>query len=488
MDESGGDYLSIKMRFLLSYVGVIVFSITLFLAAGYLLIFTITGDVNSIENFYKKSYLQKPLTPVEESVFLDLKLLAKNNSEQLLNKEHLEKIEHQDIKIVVRRDKNIEYATPTLDQQALVTSLPKFEETNINTRDSIKINDFFFTYVKFDFYFSDKSEGSIFVLRKVSSNAQLIREMFPILLGLLLLLFIMIIGLLNYLVSRSIIKPISVLKEGAERIKSGDLNFEIKTTSSDEIGQLNKTFEEMRVKLKESITLQIQYEENRKELLSNISHDLKTPITSIIGYVEGIKDGVANTREKMEKYLTTIHIKARDMDSLIDELFLFSKLDLKKESFTFEIIELVEYVRDFVEKLHLDLVQKGIQITYHPMNQPMYVTADREKLKRVLVNLINNCVKYMNKDDKYISITLHEGPFDVVVEVTDNGYGIDPSALPYIFNRFYRAEMSRNSRTGGSGLGLAISKHIIEEHEGEIRATSEIGKGTSVFFSLKKGV
>jgi histidine kinase len=476
------------MRFLLSYVGVIVFSITLFLAAGYLLIFTITGDVNSIENFYKKSYLQKPLTPIEESVFLDLKLLAKNNSDQLLNKEHLKNIEHQDIKIVVRRDKNIEYATPTLDQQALVTSLPKFEETNINTRDSIKINDFFFTYVKFDFYFSDKSEGSIFVLRKVSSNAQLIREMFPILLGLLLLLFIMIIGLLNYLVSRSIIKPISVLKEGAERIKSGDLNFEIKTTSSDEIGQLNKTFEEMRVKLKESITLQIQYEENRKELLSNISHDLKTPITSIIGYVEGIKDGVANTREKMEKYLTTIHIKARDMDSLIDELFLFSKLDLKKESFTFEIIELVEYVRDFVEKLHLDLVQKGIQITYHPMNQPMYVTADREKLKRVLVNLINNCVKYMNKDDKYISITLHEGPFDVVVEVTDNGYGIDPSALPYIFNRFYRAEMSRNSRTGGSGLGLAISKHIIEEHEGEIWATSEKGKGTSVFFSLKKGV
>ncbi|NWQ43533.1 HAMP domain-containing protein [Bacillus sp. EB106-08-02-XG196] len=480
--------MSIKMRFLLSYVGVILFSITLFLAAGYLLIFTITGDVNSIANFYKKSYLQKPLTPIEESVFLDLKLLAKNNSEQLLNIEQLKKIEHQDIKIVVRKDKDIEYATSTLDQQALDTSLPKFEETNINTRDSIKINDFFFTYVKFDFYFSDKSKGSIFVLRKVSSNAQLIREMFPILLGLLLLLFIMIIGLLNYIVSRSIIKPISVLKEGAERIKSGDLNFEIKTASSDEIGQLNKTFEEMRVKLKESITLQIQYEENRKELLSNISHDLKTPITSIIGYVEGIKDGVANTREKMEKYLTTIHIKARDMDSLIDELFLFSKLDLKKESFTFEIIELVEYMRDFVEKLHLDLVQKGIQITYHTMNQPMYVTADREKLKRVLVNLINNCVKYMNKDDKYISITLHEGPFDVVVEVTDNGYGIDPSALPYIFNRFYRAEISRNSQTGGSGLGLAISKHIIEEHEGEIWAASEKGKGTSVFFSLKKGV
>ncbi|MEH7014556.1 HAMP domain-containing sensor histidine kinase [Neobacillus niacini] len=479
--------MSIKMRFLLSYVGVILISITLLLAAGFLIIFTITGDVKSIEHFYKKSYLQKPLTAVEESVFLDLKLLAKNNSEQLLNDEQLKKIEHQEIKIVVRKDKNIEYATSTLDKKALVTSLPSFEETNINTRDSININDFVFTYVKFDFYFSDKSEGSIFVLRKVSSNAQLIRELFPILLGLMILLFIMVIGLLNYLVSRSIIKPISMLREGAERIKSGDLNFEIKTTSNDEIGQLNTTFEEMRIKLKESINLQLQYEENRKELLSNISHDLKTPITSIIGYVEGIKDGVANTREKMEKYLTTINEKARDMDSLIDELFLFSKLDLKKEPFTFENIELVEYLQDYVEKLHLELHQKGIQINHHFMNKTIYVTADREKLKRVLVNLINNCVKYMNKDEKYISISLHEGPFDVVVEVNDNGYGIEPSALPYIFNRFYRAEKSRNSRTGGSGLGLAISKHIIEEHGGEIWATSEKGKGTRVFFSLKKG-
>jgi signal transduction histidine kinase len=297
----------------------------------------------------------------------------------------------------------------------------------------------------------------------------------------------MIIGLLNYLVSRSIIKPISILKEGAERIKSGDLSFEIKTTSNDEIGQLNRTFEEMRIKLKESVNLQIQYEENRKELLSNISHDLKTPITSIIGYVEGIKDGVANTPEKMEKYLTTVYSKARDMDLLIDELFLFSKLDLKKEPFSFETIDLVEYMRDYVEELHLDLLQKGIQIELHLLSKPINVTADREKLRRVLANLISNCVKYMNKDKKYISISLHEGLFDVVVQVTDNGYGIEPSALPYIFKRFYRAEKSRNSQTGGSGLGLAIAKQIIEEHGGDIWATSELGKGTDVFFSLKKG-
>jgi histidine kinase len=476
------------MRFLLSYVGVILISITLFLTAGFLLIFAITGDVKAIEHLYKKSYLQKPLTAVEESVFLDLKLLAKNNPEQLLNEEQLKKIEkHGDIKIVVRKGKNIDYASQTLDKPGLIQSLPKFEETNINTRDTIKMKDFFFTYVKFDFYFSDKSEGSIFVLRKASSYAELTRELFPILFALLLLLFVMIIGLLNYLVSLSIIKPISILKEGAERIKSGDLNFEIKATSNDEIGQLNRAFEEMRKKLKESVNIQLQYEENRKELLSNISHDLKTPITSIMGYVEGIKDGVANTPQKMDKYLSTVYLKARDMDSLIDELFLFSKLDLKKEPFTFETVRLDKYLKDYVEELQLDLLQLGIQIELHQVNKPIYVTADREKLKRVLANLISNCVKYMNKDEKHISISLHEGLYDVVVQVTDNGYGIESSALPYIFNRFYRAEESRNSRTGGSGLGLAIAKKIIGEHGGDIWATSEIGKGTSVFFSIKKG-
>ncbi|MEH7526146.1 HAMP domain-containing sensor histidine kinase [Bacillus sp. JJ1503] len=479
--------MSIKMRFLLSYVGVILFSITLLLTAGFLIIFAITGDVKSIEHLYKKTYVQKPLTTVEESVFLDLKLFAKKNPKQLLNENEIKGIEQEDIEIVVRKGTKVEYASPALDKQALVKSLPGFEETNINTRDTIRINDNFFTYVKFDFYFPDKSEGSIFVLRKASSYAELIRELFPILSGLLLFLFIMIIGVLNYLVSRSIIRPISILKVGAERIKSGDLNFEIKAISNDEIGQLNRAFEEMRIKLKESVNLQLQYEENRKELLSNISHDLKTPITSIIGYVEGIKDGVANTPQKMEKYLSTVYLKAKDMDSLIDELFLFSKLDLKKEPFNFETVELDKYMRDYLEELKLDLLEQGIHIEFHLLNKPIYVTADREKLKRVLANLMSNCLKYMNKDKKNISISLHEQLYDVVVQVTDNGQGIEPSALPYIFDRFYRAEQSRNSQTGGSGLGLAIAKQIIGEHGGEIWVSSEIGIGTSVFFSLKRG-
>ncbi|MED3573116.1 HAMP domain-containing sensor histidine kinase [Cytobacillus praedii] len=478
--------MSIKTRFLLSYIGVIIISIALLLAATFLIIFSITGDLKSIEHFYKNTYVQKPLTAEEENAFLDLKLLAKHSPEKLLDQGAIEQINQKGISIVVRKDSKITYISPSYRGNNLQHELPPFEETNINTRDTIKVGSLFYTYVKFDFRFSDNEKGSIFVLRKVSSYAELSKELFPILLGSLLLLFIMMIGILNYLVSRSIIKPISVLRKGAERIKSGDLNFQIAAASKNEIGQLNQAFEEMRIKLKESVDLQIQYEENRKELLSNISHDLKTPITSIIGYVEGIKDGVANTPEKMNKYLNTVYTKAKDLDLLIDELFLFSKLDLQKEQFSFEKVELVQYLKDFVEELSLDLVQQGILLELSPALKPVYIIADREKLKRVMSNLINNSIKNMNKDEKRICISLHERSNDLIIQVIDNGSGIKPEALPFIFNRFYRAEQSRNSQTGGSGLGLAIVKKIIIEHGGEVWAASELNKGTSIFFTLNK--
>jgi len=478
--------MSIKTRFLLSYVGVIIIAITLLIAAGFLFSFAITGDVKAIEHFYKKSYVQKPLTAVEENAFLDLKLLAKNNPQQLLDIEQLQKIGDSSIGIVVRKDHQLIYTSHSNHKQMLLNSLPGFEATNINTRDTIMIENSFYTYVKFDFYFPDDTEGSIFVLKQVSSHAELIRELLPILLGILFLFFMMIIGLLNYLVSRSIIKPISTLKEGAKRIKSGDLNFAINVHSNDEIGQLNRSFEEMRIKLKDSVQLQLQYEENRKELLSNISHDLKTPITSIIGYVEGIKDGVANTEEKMDKYLTTIYTKAKDMDLLIDELFLFSKLDLKKLPFNVETIDLHQYIKDYVEEASFDLVSREIHLQYTPFNKPLYVKADRDKSRRVLANLLSNSEKYMDKQEKQITISLLEKPDEVIIQVMDNGIGIDPNALPLIFDRFYRAEPSRNSQTGGSGLGLAIAKQIVLEMDGDIWGTSEITKGTSIFFSLKK--
>lgn len=478
--------MSIKTRFLFSYIAVILVSITLILVAGFLIVFSITGDLESVKNFYKSSYIQKPLTQEEENAYLELKLAAKQHQSQLLDESFVSSIEKEGVKIAVRKGDSISYASKEFESSTLTEALPKFESANINSRGTTELGDTFYRYVKFDFYFPQKEEGSIFVLKKQSSFVDLTQKLFPILFISLLLLAILLIGLLSYLVSRSVIKPIFVLKDATEKIKEGNLDFQIPVTSHDEIGQLNQGFEEMRKKLKESIEMQTQYEENRKELISNISHDLKTPITSIIGYVEGIKDGVANTPEKMDKYLTTIHTKARHMDTLIDELFLFSKLDLNRVPFQFETVELNMFMQELIEEMQMDLSKEGIEINLQLHASPLYVTADCEKINRVISNLIHNSVKYMDKEEKKITVTVSSDNNKVIVKVMDNGSGIESDTLPYIFERFYRAEQSRNSSTGGSGLGLAIAKQIVEEHGGDIWAESKLGEGTSIFFSLKK--
>ncbi|UOY91859.1 HAMP domain-containing histidine kinase [Ectobacillus sp. JY-23] len=477
--------MSIKTKFLLSYIVVICISIILMFAAGFLILFTITGDAKSVKYFYKNSHINKPLSAAEESAYLDLKFLAKHTPNELLDMKHVEN--RPSVEVVIRKGHNVTYASSPLNRNAVSKALPDFEEGNIRIRDTMQVNDTFYTYVKFDFFFPDNEEGSIFVLRKISSYTELVRNLFPILFGLLLLFLIVTLGAVNYIVSRSIIRPLLILKRGTERIWEGDLNFKLYGNSQDEVGQLTQSFEEMRKKLKESIELQLQYEESRKELLSNISHDLKTPITSIIGYVEGIRDGIANTKEKMDKYLTTIYTKAKDLDALIEELFLFSKLDLQRIPFVFEKVNISQYVQDYAEELQLDLQEQGIEvIVKHSCSTPIDVELDREKIKRVFSNLVHNSVKYMEKEQKQIQISLHEDLDAVTVQVSDNGPGIHSAELPYIFERFYRVEQSRSKQTGGSGLGLAIAKQIVQGHGGTIWANSEEGKGLDVFFTLPK--
>ncbi|WP_099156656.1 sensor histidine kinase [Virgibacillus ndiopensis] len=303
----------------------------------------------------------------------------------------------------------------------------------------------------------------------------------------LLLILIITNGMLTYFVSKSIIKPIRELSKAATEISEGNLDFSIESMKNDELGQLSNTFEAMRLRLKEAEALQAHYEESRKELIASISHDLKTPMTSIKGYVKGVRDGVADTPEKMERYMDTIYTKANDMDQLIDELFLYSKLDLKRISFEFEEIDLHMYFTDFVEELRFDMEQDGgsVLFTINP-DDSYIVKADREKLKRVVTNIIQNSLKYMDKETKKIQVSLQSETDQVVVKIKDNGSGMDEQAIPFIFDSFYRIDSSRNSTTGGSGLGLAIVKRIVEEHGGAIWAESELGEGTSIYFTLKK--
>ena len=288
---------------------------------------------------------------------------------------------------------------------------------------------------------------------------------------------------------RSIIRPLNLLTIATNKIKDGDLDFTLPTEgdSTDELEQLCEDFEEMRIQLKKQIDTRLQYEQDTIELISNISHDLKTPLTAIKGYTEGILDGVADTPEKQKKYLRTIYTKAADMAVLVDELSFFSKIDTNIVPYNFQIINADDFFNDCVEEMSLDTEVKNVTLDYISKLKPgQRIIADLEQLRRVMNNLIGNSVKYMDKENGSIVILAEDNGDSVKISVQDNGSGIDEKDIPFIFDRFFRADSSRNSKKGGTGLGLAITKKIIEDHNGTISAKSFPGKGTSISFTLLK--
>ncbi len=294
-------------------------------------------------------------------------------------------------------------------------------------------------------------------------------------------------ALLVLWIYRTVSVPLAKLQEAARNIKEGNLDFEVKAEMDDEIGQLCRDFEEMRLRLKANAEEKVAFDRENKELISNISHDLKTPITAIKGYVEGIMDGVADTPEKMDRYIRTIYNKANEMDLLINELTLYSKIDTNRIPYNFTVISAKQYFQDCAEDLYMEMDSKNAVFEYRNlMEEDARVIVDPEQLRRVISNIVSNSLKYSDKTMVRISMDVRDVGDFVQVELGDNGKGISPKDLPYIFDRFYRADTSRSSSKRGSGIGLAIVKKIVEEHGGKIWAVSEEGKGTTMYFVIRK--
>lgn len=296
--------------------------------------------------------------------------------------------------------------------------------------------------------------------------------------------------LLTRWIGKSVFSPINELGIGLKQVAEGNFDYVLdKDSVKGEVRELYESYEEMRLKLKESAGEKIENEDNNRELITNISHDLKTPITAIKGYVEGIMDGVADSPEKMDKYIKTIYNKANDMDRLINELTIYSKIDTNRIPYTFLRLNVADYFNDCVEEVGVELESKGIELNYtNLVDANTRIIADPEQLKRVINNIISNSVKYMDKEKEksIIDIRILDEVDAIKVEIEDNGRGISPKDLPNIFDRFYRSDSSRNSSKGGSGIGLSIVKKIVEDHGGYIYATSKEGEGTCMHFIIRK--
>lgn len=300
---------------------------------------------------------------------------------------------------------------------------------------------------------------------------------------LIVLVFILVNIAISMVVSRHIINPVLLLNKHAKQIGSGNLNESVMINRNDEIGELASAFETMRQELKLAKEKEQAYFKNRQELMASMSHDLKTPLTSIKGYMNGLEDGVADTEEKRSRYIHVINQSASRLENMIDELFMYSKLDLEEETFHFENIDIVPYMTDIINEYQLEYSHLNFETDF---SDTVYVNADREQLYRAVSNIIDNSLKYGNDELTTININLHIEKNDLWIDIRDDGIGIDENALPDIFKAFYRTDQSRNSSTGGTGLGLAIVKRIIERHEGEVSVKSKRHAGTTVSIKLQR--
>ena len=339
-----------------------------------------------------------------------------------------------------------------------------------------------------DFTLTDGTKGTLFL---VTTSRSILPEVKRLIINLIIAVALILVFTADVLVIwtySGIVPKIRSMVEAARKMRDGNLDFVIETKGNDEISELAEALEDMRQRLASNAQDKLDSEQEQKALISNIAHDLKTPITAIKGYAEGILDGVADTPDKQERYLRTIYNKANEMNTLINELTLYSKIDTNKIPYNFQKLNVKEYFMDCVEDLGLDLENQHVYLSYfNYVEEDVQIIADPEQLSRVINNIVGNSVKYMRADDtNRISIRVKDVGDFVQVEIEDNGKGIAQRDLPYIFDRFFRADASRNSAAGGSGIGLSIVKKIIEDHGGKIWATSKEDVGTVMYFVLRK--
>ena len=278
---------------------------------------------------------------------------------------------------------------------------------------------------------------------------------------------------------KRIMRPIEKLKDGVEQIAKGNYDVKIDNEIYNEIGILIYDFNEMAETLKKAEKIKQEYEENRKALIANISHDLKTPITSINGYIEALVEGVVTSPDKVNNYLKIIHSNTTYINNLIDDLFLFSKLDMQKLDFNFEIVKIKPFMSDLMEEFNFILKEKNIEFKFEDkLLKELEVNIDRKRIYQVIRNVIGNAIKYGNQQESMIEVQLSSDNGYIKIDVKDNGPGIPEDKLPHIFNRFYRIDTERTKDFMSTGLGLAIAREMVEAHGGKIYVASIIGEGS----------
>ncbi|MBQ2691377.1 MAG: HAMP domain-containing histidine kinase [Clostridia bacterium] len=275
--------------------------------------------------------------------------------------------------------------------------------------------------------------------------------------------------------AKHISRPLSSLVTGAGRIELGDLSQPINYSGSDEFKIVCDTFDRMQNHLKNERDKNAAYEKARTDLVSGISHDLRTPLTSVKGYIKGIQDGIANTPEKQQRYLQTAYTKANEMDMLLQKLFFFSKLETGNLPLNKQKIDIAHFIKNYAEHLSLEPRMHNITISANTDEECLDIMVDPDTMMRLLNNLTENAIKYSDAENLHLSIGAGRIDDDIVITFCDNGKGVPEDKLPLLFDQFWRGDSSRTQDGHSSGLGLYIVKYIVDSHGGSITAHSSGG-------------
>jgi signal transduction histidine kinase len=296
------------------------------------------------------------------------------------------------------------------------------------------------------------------------------------------LLFCVTNNLFTYRLTKKITKPLIPLGEGVRQIQANNLAYRIEYNNDDEFLPVCEAFNDMAARLETSTAEKQKDEANRKELIAGISHDLRTPLTSIMVSAEVLQSGTASTPEMREQYVSFIINEAVHMKQMIEQLFLFSKLDMDEFPLNLMQVDVTLAVTEMLEDSMSTYEAKGLSIHLAEMPKNIFISADVFLLRNVITNIIENSIKYKTKQQGQMGITATVANNDILIRFADDGPGVEPEMLPKLLDVFYRADPSRSEK--GSGLGLAISAKIIQSMGGTINAELPSSGGLAIIIKL----
>lgn len=304
----------------------------------------------------------------------------------------------------------------------------------------------------------------------------------------IVLIFAAAVAAFSFFTSRTIVRPIQKIARGADAIAGGNLDYQIDYDSTNELGQTVESFNAMRLRLKETIESREKSEQLRREMTAGFAHDLRTPLTSIKGYAEGLRDGIANTPEKQQRYLQTIYDSAVQTEKILDDLLALSKLELGSTGNDRSIVQLQAVLDDAAPELTAFMENRGCTFALeNHCPADTQIEIDTDAFRRVFLNILGNAVKYARPGvPGRLALTATAYDRVVILEFADNGIGVDKDQLRKIFDAMYRTDPARSQVSQGSGLGLAVCKQIVEQNGGSIWARSHTDAGLSIFISLPK--